>query len=182
MRTRLKKPDAHDQVVVQSMNKNKTRSCPVNDTLRAAVCIIAVILTVCLLISPASAHSPSDMTLSYNENTRDLQVKITHPVPNPQVHYIREVTVAINGKAVNTSTYTSQPAPDTITYTYPVEVSPGDDIEVVARCNLAGSISRHLSVATAAAPSPAALPGTQKAAAGLAPILGAAALVLLIKK
>ena len=164
------------------MKTNTTRSCPFHDTLRASACILVIILTGFLIISPASAHPPSDMVLSYNGITKDLQVTITHQVPNPQEHYIREVAVTINGKAVNTSTYTSQPAPDTFTYTYPVAVSPGDDIEVVARCSLAGSISRNLSVAATASPSPSAIPGTQKAAAGLAPLLGAAALVLLGKK
>ena len=164
------------------MKTKTTRSCTVPDTLRVSACILVVIPTGVLIISPVSAHPPSDMVLSYNETAKDLQVQITHQVPNPGVHYVQEVAVTINGKAVNTSTYTSQPSPDTFTYHYPVEVAPGDDIEVTARCSLAGSIRRQISMATTAYPIPSAIPGTQKAATGLAPLLGAAVLVMLGKK
>jgi hypothetical protein len=125
------------------------------------------------------------MSLSYNELSKELLVSITHAVPNMGEHYIKEVTVTINGKVVNDSRYTSQPAPDTFTYTYPVEPVTGDEIKVTALCSLAGSTSRTLyntgPIASAPSSSPKSQP-TQKAAAGLIPLLGLAAALLIGKK
>ena len=86
---------------------------------------MAALLAGFLLVPSASANPPSDMSISYNEISKDLRVTITHPVPNPQEHYIKEVIVTINGKVVTDSRYTSQPARDTFTYTYPIETVPG---------------------------------------------------------
>jgi hypothetical protein len=152
----------------------------------AAVFAIAVLVfTTCFLAMPAAAHPPSDMSLSYNELSKELRVTITHTVPNPGEHYVKEVTVSINGKVVNDSRYTSQPAPDTFTYTYPVETGTTDEIKVTATCSLAGSLSRILYNTGPVAPAPSSSPGSQppqKAAAGLAPLLGAAAVLLIRKK
>jgi hypothetical protein len=138
-----------------------------------------------IIITPVAAHPPSDMTLTYNELSKDLQVTITHRVPNPQEHYIKEVAVTINGKIVNDSIYTSQPAPDTFTYTYPIDTKPGDEIAVTATCVLAGSLTRQLynTGTIATTPQlPAASPPATKAAAGVLPLLGAAIIVLCRKK
>ncbi|MGB9177254.1 MAG: hypothetical protein WCB46_11040 [Methanoregula sp.] len=138
-----------------------------------------------LIISPASANPPTEMSLSYHEQSGDLIVVITHPVPNPQEHYIKEVTVTINGKMVNDARYTSQPTPDIFTYTYPITAVPGDKIEVTASCVLSGSLSRQLyttgPVGTSSSSSPESQP-TQQAAEGFVPLLGAAAAFLIRKK
>ena len=151
--------------------------------LTAVLHIVTAALVVLLLMSPVSAHSPSDMSLSYNELSKELRVTITHAVPDPGGHYINEVTISINGKVVNNSRYTIQPAPNTFTYTYPVETVTGDEIKVTATCSLAGSIVRtwYNSGPTASTSSPESQP-TQKAAAGLLPVLGVAAALLIGKK
>ena len=134
-----------------------------------------------LVVHPAAAHAPSDMSLSYNELSKELVVTITHQVPNPQAHYVREVRVTINGTVVNDSQYTSQPASDTFTYTYPVLPTPGDTIEVTASCSIAGSISRQMYMpGPTATPSgqPGTPPLTQKAALGIIPMLGALLVIL----
>lgn len=158
---------------------------PYHSPVPSILCIIAAILGFFLLIPPVSAHPPSDMSITYDELSKDLRVSITHPVPNRVEHYIREVTVAINGKVVNDSRYTSQPAPDTFTYTYPVSTVAGDEIKVTALCSLAGSTSRTLYTAgpvTSASPSLSDSQPTQKAAAGLLSVLGVAAALLMGKK
>ena len=136
---------------------------------------------VCLVVYPAAAHAPSDMSVTYNELSKDLVVTITHQVPNPQAHYVREVRVTINGIVVNDSQYTSQPASDTFTYTYPVLPIPGDTIEVTASCSIAGSISRQMYMpGPTATPSgqPGTPPLTQKAALGIIPMLGALLVIM----
>jgi len=152
----------------------------------AAVFAIAVLVfTTGFLAMPAAAHPPSDMVLSYDELSKELRVTITHTVPNPGEHYVKEVTVSINGKVVNDSRYTSQPAPDTFTYSYPIETGTTDEIEVTATCSLMGSISRTLNNTGPIAPLPSSSSDSQppqKAAAGFVPLLGAAAAFLIRKK
>jgi hypothetical protein len=148
------------------------------------LCTGMVILAGGLLVPPVSAHPPSDMSVIYHELSKDLQVTITHTVPNPAEHYIKEVTVTINGRVVNDSLYKSQPAPDTFTYTYPVETVPGDEIRVTASCVLTGSLTRTLYNTGPIATTPLSSPvsqSMQKAAAGLVPLLGAAAVCLMRK-
>ena len=135
--------------------------------------VIATLVWV--VVPPASAHAPSDMSLSYNELSRDLNVTITHQVQNPQTHYIQEVRVTINGNMTGDTRYTSQPAPDTFTYTYPVLPVTGDTIEVTASCNIGGSASRlmYMPGPTATAPGQPDTPlPTQKASWGVVPVLG----------
>jgi hypothetical protein len=158
---------------------------PYHSLMTVILCIAAAILAVFLVIPPVSAHPPSDMSVTYHEISKDLQVSIMHAVPDPREHYIKEVTVTINGKVVNYSRYISQPAPDTFTYTYPISTVTGDEIKVTALCSLAGSISRTLyntgPIASAPSSSPESQP-TQKASAGLLPLLGVAAVLLIGKK
>jgi hypothetical protein len=144
-----------------------------------------MMLAGCLLIFPVSAHPPSDMRISYYELTKDLKVTIIHPVPNPQGHYIQDVMVKINGKVVNDSRYTSQPAPDTFTYTYPIVTVPGDEIEVTASCVLTGSLSKTMYNTGLLPTTPSGMPAdrsNQQAMEGLVPIFGAAAVFLIRKR
>ena len=122
---------------------------------------------------------------SLNELSKDLQVTITHPVPNAQIHYIKEVVVTINGKVVNDSRYTSQPGRDTFTYLYPIVTVTGDEIGVTASCILTGSLSRAMDNTGPLATMPSAeplVPPTQKAAVGCVPLFGAAGVLLIRRK
>ena len=151
-----------------------------NVSLNLILDFLVITAFVCLVVHPVAAHAPSDMSISYNETSKEVVVTITHQVPNPQVHYIQEVRTTINGKVVNDSRYTSQPMPDTFTYTYPLLPVPGDTIEVTATCSIAGSISRTMYM-----PGPTATPGqpgtpplTQQADLGIIPMLGALLVIL----
>ncbi len=155
-------------------------SSPSGIPVLAFVLIVAVSL---ILVCPAAATPPSAMSVSYQEIAKELSVTITHQTANPQVHYIKEVLITINGNTVTDAAYTSQPTRDTFTYTYPIVTRPGDEITVTATCVLGGSLSRTLynTGTIATTPPPASIP-TRKAAAGLAPLLGAAAVILIRKK
>ena len=148
--------------------------------------ILSLIAGGCIIVSPVTAHPPSDILISYQEISRTLVVTITHQVPNPQNHYIKEVVVTINDKTVNDSFYTSQPATDTFTYTYPIDTKPGDEIAVTASCVLAGSLTRQLYNTGTIAITPflpaASPPATKAAAAVLLPLTGVAIIVLWRKK
>jgi hypothetical protein len=140
--------------------------------------LYVVAVVVWLVVYPAAAHAPSDMSLSYNELSKELVVTITHQVSNPQAHYIREVRVLINVRVIYNSQYSSQPASDSFTYTYPVQPIPGDTIEATAFCSITGSISRQMYMPGPTATVPSQPPLTQKAASGILPMLGALLVIL----
>jgi hypothetical protein len=165
--------NAHSHVVIITMQD----SCmfpKIVMTSCGKIPVLALLAVVCFLILPVMAHPPSDMSVSYNEISHTLAVTITHQVPNPQTHYIREVLVTINGKTVNDTFYTSQPAPDTLTYMYPIDTKTGDEIVVTASCVLSGSLTRTLYNTGPIATTPfgaTADPATTKASASLLPLL-----------
>jgi len=94
------------------------------------------------------ANAPSGLTVSYNLQTQDLQVTITHPVNDPTAHYIYKVELQKNGLIHNTSTYTSQPDPNSFTYTYRINATTGDTIDVTASCIQGGSKTTQYTVST----------------------------------
>jgi hypothetical protein len=101
-----------------------------------------------LLSINVSAHSPSNMSLSYNNTTKELQVDITHQVSNPNTHYVYNIVVKINGETNISQDYTSQPG-SSFTYSYEgIEVIEGDIFEVTALCNQGGSITRTFTVSS----------------------------------
>jgi len=93
---------------------------------------IAIPYTVC-------ANAPSGMTVSFNLETQDLRVTITHPVNDQTTHYIYEVKIEKNGVLYNTSLYDNQPDLNSFSYTYLVNATTGDIIDVTASCIQGGS-------------------------------------------
>jgi hypothetical protein len=97
-------------------------------------------LFLCGIILPTvSANAPSNMTVSYNLETQELMVNITHPVVDTLNHYISQVTIEKNNIVTNTTTYTTQPQTDSFTYTYLVNASIGDTLVVTTSCIQGGS-------------------------------------------
>jgi hypothetical protein len=130
-----------------------------------------------------------------------LSVTVTHPVDDPKTHYVRGVQVKINGEVISDPPYKSQPGRNSFTYTYDVMANPEDSVWVVATCVNGQSLESHYdipkAVYTAAPaqtlppatvtlpPATATLPpatGTTYADAGLLPVFGAAAVLLILKK
>ncbi len=130
-------------------------------TAKNAMQIIGVLITAFFFITCAvTAHSPQDISLSYDEITGVLSLSITHFVDDPLAHHIREVEIKRNGDVIRTERYDTQPSASIpFTYTYTVPVSPGDVLDATAVCNIAGSASARLVV-----PGPA-LNGTETSGA-----------------
>jgi len=110
--------------------------------------ILLVIGTFLVISNTVCANAPSGMTVSYNLETQDLRVTITHPVSDPTTHYIYKVELQKNGLLYNTSTYTSQPDSNSFTYTYPVNATTGDTIDVTASCVQGGSKTLQHTIST----------------------------------
>lgn len=95
---------------------------------------------------PAAAHPPSDVAVSYDKEKGILTVTITHSVGDPHGHYIDEVTILMQGKPLEASTYTSQPERSTFSYTYEFDGKSGDELTVTAVCNRFGSRSASITL------------------------------------
>jgi desulfoferrodoxin (superoxide reductase-like protein) len=159
---------------------------------KGLIIVAAILALAVLLVNPVAATPPTAIVLAYNDVAGQLNVTITHPVPNPDVHYIKNVMVKVNDDVVINRDYTSQPTKDTFTYTYAIPLLPGDTVRATATCVLTGSLTETLTIPAPvhAAASPTAAPTnavpvptpTPKAAAGLLPVTGAIILVLATKK
>jgi len=114
---------------------------------------IFLMISICATILTVKAHTPSGMSLSYNSNTEVLSVTITHSVADNNTHYIESVVVKVNGSTVISDAYTSQPTKGTFTYLYNnVTANEGATILVTATCNIAGSVTRTLTVSDGTSP------------------------------
>jgi hypothetical protein len=92
------------------------------------------------------AHSPSTLTVSYNLQTQELRITITHQVANPSTHYISKVEIKKNNVTYNTTFYTEQPDPNSFTYSYTVNATVGDTLQVTASCIQGGSKTSQLTI------------------------------------
>lgn len=121
--------------------------------------LLVSLIVFCTIPFIVYANAPSGLTVSYNLQTQDLQVTIAHPVNNPTIHYIYQVELQKNGIIHNTSTYTSQPDPNSFTYTYRVNATTGDTIDVTASCIQGGSKTTQYTVSTNNAEKNTSTPG-----------------------
>jgi hypothetical protein len=130
-----------------------------------------------LLLVPqgAPAHSPTDMQLAFDQENRILSVTITHLVADPSIHYVKRVLISSGGSVIGDNGYTSQPSPQTFTYTYLLPQGVNGEVEVRAECSILGSISRSLQLKgvspemTAVPASPGTTPGETVALPGVTP-------------
>ena len=162
---------------------------------------LAAAVVLLLLILPATASVPSDITITYNPDLHRLFVTVTHPTENPETHYIRGVRVKINGAVISDPDYRSQPGRNSFTYTYDVRANPGDSVWLVATCVQGQSLAAHIDiqrpeheaapvktappVATTPPPEATTLPasaGTTYAGSGLLPVFGALAVLLVMRR
>jgi desulfoferrodoxin (superoxide reductase-like protein) len=106
------------------------------------ITVIAVLLLFATLA--LSAHPSKNMKLSYSEGV--LTVEIFHSTPNPQKHYIKEVSISINKKKAITEKYESQPDRKSFTYTYEIMAKKGDKISVKTVCSIFGKETKEIEI------------------------------------
>jgi hypothetical protein len=91
------------------------------------------------------AHPPKSVTVTYNEGK--LKVVAVHKVQDPTTHYIKTITVSVDGKVVKVLTYTSQTSAEeqNVEASLP-DIKAGSTIKVKASCNRFGSRNGELKV------------------------------------
>jgi hypothetical protein len=110
------------------------------------ICIM-ILFAVCFMYPQTSlANAPQDVKLSYDLQSQILAVTITHKSPFPNTHYIKSVEIKKDGNVVSTNKYENQPDQATFTYSYKVQATAGETLEVKASCSLFGSKTVNLTV------------------------------------
>jgi hypothetical protein len=104
-----------------------------------------MVLAIVLALGSVSAHAPSEMLLKYDIDSQSLTVTIIHNVSDPTTHYVSRIEIRKNG-IIETAEYNEQPTSSRFTYTFQVPASPGDVLEVIAECNLGGSLTETVEV------------------------------------
>ena len=113
-------------------------------------------LALCVVLAvtqAALAHAPSDIDVNFNAGTRVLSLTITHQVADSTTHYVKEVKIRQGNNTFSESEYSSQPSPDTFTYTYPIPSDVTGIIEVKAECSIGGEKTKALAISTYTPPS-----------------------------
>jgi hypothetical protein len=97
-----------------------------------------------------NAHSPSTVDLQYDLDTQTLDVTISHSVSDVNSHYIEEIRIWINDVSIQNETYTSQTSTTQHQDSFNIAATDGDVIKVLAICNVSGSLTDEITVATPA--------------------------------
>ena len=193
-------PYAHSQVAENSMQDSCNLSKTNGGLHTGLLPILMLTVILCVLIMPVTAHTPSNITITYNPDMHKLFVTVTHPVDDPKTHYVRGVQVKINGEVISDPLYKSQPGKNSFTYSYDVMANPEDAVWVIATCVNGQSLEDHYDIPKPVRPTATAqtLPPvtvtslsaitaapttrTTYAATGILPLLGAVAVLLMKRK
>ena len=97
-----------------------------------------------LTVSIIFAHSPSQITLSYDTKTSMLTINVIHPisgtkVSDPKKHYIKDITVSVNGKEVIIESIKFQQSDKGEKCSFLLNVKKNDKVSVKAVCSISGT-------------------------------------------
>ena len=90
-------------------------------------------------LTAAWAHPASAVKLEYDSVSRILKIIAAHDTKKPAEHYIRNVSVRLNGKEIIRQEFASQEdaAAQTVSYKI-IDAKQGDTVEVTTVCNVFG--------------------------------------------
>ncbi|MFA4842575.1 MAG: hypothetical protein WC658_01910 [Candidatus Omnitrophota bacterium] len=93
----------------------------------------------------AYGHPPSDIAVTYDSATKTLHAVITHPVSNPERHFINKVDIRLNGQEIIEHRISMQDnnVNQAVSYLIP-DVKDGDVISVEAYCNISGKLTKEI--------------------------------------
>lgn len=105
---------------------------------------IIIALLLMMISSFIFAHAPSEITLSYDAKTSILSINVVHPIaatkaPDPMKHFVKEITVNVNGKDIIMETIAFQQSDNGEVSTFLLKVKSGDKVSVKANCSISGT-------------------------------------------
>ena len=107
--------------------------------------LLVIVCFVVAVSSIAYAHPPSDITITYDANTKMLHAVIMHKVNNPEKHFIKKVEVGLNGKVIIDHTISRQDngTDQTVVYLIP-DAKAGDTLSVEGYCSISGQLKKEI--------------------------------------
>ncbi len=86
------------------------------------------------------ADPPKKVTVTYTKETSTVKVVVFHPVANAATHYVKKITIKVDGKEVKTFNETTQDNNKTDSREVVLKgIKPGSIIEATADCSIMGS-------------------------------------------
>lgn len=109
--------------------------------------IICIALLAFILVKDVYAHSPTEVELTFNEETKILTISVSHMVAKISRHYIDKIIVELNGEEIITQRFKTQSsgAKQEVSYIVP-GAQVGDRFTITAHCNISGKKTNTLQV------------------------------------
>lgn len=102
-----------------------------------------------VFFSSASATAPGDLQLRYDASRQMLKISMKHPTVELREHYIRTITISVNGGPSKIHRLPFQRLASGVDFEVPVELKSGDSVYVKAACSQGGSAEQKLVIGLA---------------------------------
>jgi desulfoferrodoxin (superoxide reductase-like protein) len=100
--------------------------------------VLGLFIMSVVFLTPGFAHPPDAVNVAISAST--VVITIDHPVQNPIEHYIRLLTVSVNGEDKIRQAFTLQKGNQQYVMFIIPELRKGDTVEVEATCNKFGTL------------------------------------------
>ncbi|MFH1092662.1 MAG: hypothetical protein V1739_00745 [Candidatus Omnitrophota bacterium] len=108
--------------------------------------MLAILVCFLALSQNAYAHPPSNINLAYNKSSQAFTLTINHRV-SEKGHFIKQITVMLNGKEIQSKTYAFQNNKNIVSFSFPKPAyEKGDVLSVETTCNRTGPITKDFSI------------------------------------
>src|SRR4030042_2005367 len=115
---------------------------PYRLTIYSGILTLLSLIIMLFVFSPVFAHAPKSIDITVSE--KNISVSISHPVSNPQNHYVKRVEVTLNDQKIIEQTFSLQEGnSQELIYRIP-SLKISDTVTVEAFCNMAGSQKRTI--------------------------------------
>ncbi len=102
-----------------------------------------------VLLSSASATPPRDLQIEYDALRQMLKISMKHPTAELREHYIRTITISVNGTPPKIHRLPFQRLASDVDFETPLELKSGDSVYVKAACSQGGSAEQELVIGPA---------------------------------
>lgn len=108
--------------------------------------LLFVIFMVGIFVTLSWATPPTNLTLTYDLETKTLHIEMTHVSSHLRKHYIRKILVYKNDQEVEDIRLVSQTTPSSVIRDVVLDAKDKDVIRVKAICSEAGTAEASLTV------------------------------------
>lgn len=108
--------------------------------------LILSLIILFLVFSSVFAHAPKSVDITVNLSEKNIAVDISHPVSNPNSHYVKRVEVTLNEKKIIEQTFSLQEGNSQGVIYHIPSLKMSDTVTVEAFCSIAGSQKKTIIV------------------------------------